>query len=224
MADIILFHFGQSEIRYVGDGINHEWVAQDVFEAIGVPSNDQSNLLEYKQTLTFADCLSFAAEYPNFAFASQLTNFVIDISGSRLWRALYARHYMMFTSNYFLWDAKYSDELMQQSIFSEFYSNGRIPAINELRLIEKEKWPKIKCAPDFLFADEKGLVPGEMKRDIFNSTDLRQLQRYMKSLGVNRGVAVAKSLSNEMILPKNIGFIEFHPIPYEEYCRKEGSA
>lgn len=35
MANITLFHFEQKEVRYVGDGINHEWVAQDVFEAMG---------------------------------------------------------------------------------------------------------------------------------------------------------------------------------------------
>jgi prophage antirepressor-like protein len=36
MADIILFHFGQNEVRYVGDGVNHKWVAQDVCNALGV--------------------------------------------------------------------------------------------------------------------------------------------------------------------------------------------
>lgn len=39
MANIILFHFEQSEVRYVGDGTNHEWVAQDVFEAMGLKWN-----------------------------------------------------------------------------------------------------------------------------------------------------------------------------------------
>lgn len=39
MSDIILFHFEQNEIRYVGDGVNHEWVAQDVFEAMGLKWN-----------------------------------------------------------------------------------------------------------------------------------------------------------------------------------------
>jgi prophage antirepressor-like protein len=36
MADIILFHFEQSEVRYVGDGVKHEWVAQDICDILGI--------------------------------------------------------------------------------------------------------------------------------------------------------------------------------------------
>lgn len=35
-ASIILFHFEDSEIRYVGDGINHAWVAQDVCNVLAI--------------------------------------------------------------------------------------------------------------------------------------------------------------------------------------------
>lgn len=49
MADIILFHFEQAEVRYVGNGVNHEWVAQDVFEAMGIQWH--SNLVaDYDET------------------------------------------------------------------------------------------------------------------------------------------------------------------------------
>ena len=49
MSDIILFHFEQSEVRYVGDGVNHEWVAQDVFEAMGLKW-DANLIAEYDET------------------------------------------------------------------------------------------------------------------------------------------------------------------------------
>jgi prophage antirepressor-like protein len=42
MAGIILFHFEQNEIRYVGDGVNHEWVAQDVCDILGIKNVSQA--------------------------------------------------------------------------------------------------------------------------------------------------------------------------------------
>lgn len=42
MADIILFHFEQSEVRYVGDGTNHEWVAQDVCNVLGIANTSDA--------------------------------------------------------------------------------------------------------------------------------------------------------------------------------------
>jgi prophage antirepressor-like protein len=42
MSNIILFHFEQSEVRYVGDGITHEWVAQDVCNVLGIKNVSQA--------------------------------------------------------------------------------------------------------------------------------------------------------------------------------------
>jgi prophage antirepressor-like protein len=39
MANITVLHFQQNQLRYVGDGVSHEWVAQDVFEAMGLKWN-----------------------------------------------------------------------------------------------------------------------------------------------------------------------------------------
>lgn len=67
MSDIILFHFKSSEIRYVGDGINHWWVASDVCSILclgnvshalsrldedekGIISNDRYKLLTINES------------------------------------------------------------------------------------------------------------------------------------------------------------------------------
>lgn len=42
MSDIILFHFESHEIRYVGDGVNHEWVAADICKALEIANSRQA--------------------------------------------------------------------------------------------------------------------------------------------------------------------------------------
>jgi prophage antirepressor-like protein len=42
MSDIILFHFEQSQVRYVGDGITHEWIAKDVADILGIQNVSQA--------------------------------------------------------------------------------------------------------------------------------------------------------------------------------------
>lgn len=42
MSDIILFQFENNEVRYVGDGITHEWIAKDVCEVLGIANTSQA--------------------------------------------------------------------------------------------------------------------------------------------------------------------------------------
>lgn len=42
MSDIILFHFEQNEIRYVGDGVEHWWIAADVCKALEISNHRQA--------------------------------------------------------------------------------------------------------------------------------------------------------------------------------------
>jgi prophage antirepressor-like protein len=46
MSAITLFHFEKQEVRYVGDGINHEWVAQDIGNVLEI-QNIRQNLAEF---------------------------------------------------------------------------------------------------------------------------------------------------------------------------------
>jgi hypothetical protein len=224
MTSSIVFDFKGKPIYYVGDGVTHRWNARDVFDAINLPPDEASRFLEFRETVDFADCLGFASVYPNIEFAKTLKDFVIDVSGAELWRALYARQYSMFTSEYFLWSNRYYEELNQQDVFSQNYRSGALSVGDNAELLSPEKWPKIKCFPDFLFMDKEGVFPGEMKRAVFTGRHLVQLQRYMRTIGTDRGVAIAEKLHDSLSLPNNIKFVSHKPVPYEEYMRLESLA
>jgi len=42
MTDITVFNFESFDIRYVGDGVNHEWIAQDVCKVLGLNNVSQA--------------------------------------------------------------------------------------------------------------------------------------------------------------------------------------
>ncbi|ESA37650.1 prophage antirepressor [Leptolyngbya sp. Heron Island J] len=42
MSEIVLFNFESHDIRYVGDGIKHEWVATDVCAALNIRNSSQA--------------------------------------------------------------------------------------------------------------------------------------------------------------------------------------
>jgi len=42
MTDLSIFNFESFEVRYVGDGVNHEWIAQDVCDVLGISEARQS--------------------------------------------------------------------------------------------------------------------------------------------------------------------------------------
>jgi prophage antirepressor-like protein len=60
MSDIILFHFEQSEIRFVGTADKPEWIAADICKVLGIsnPSETLSNFLPNQKGISTTDIRS----------------------------------------------------------------------------------------------------------------------------------------------------------------------
>lgn len=221
MSDIILFHFENHEIRYVGDGINHEWVAQDVCNALGVPHDYSCRLLEFKQALGFSEILTLCYEFPRFKLAQALMDFVIKTSPLEYWKCFFAPQWDMFITAYMAENERFSHEEYQQELFANRYISGKGYSY-PFALLGKKEWPKIDCHPDFLFRRKGELVPGEMKTSTFTAANLRQLSRYKESLGSSLGVIVAPSLRDCLSLSsEDFIFIEYKPISWEKHFWSE---
>lgn len=93
----------------------------------------------------------------------------------------------------------------EKNVYEWFKSNYKNCLGSEWEIVKLKNHPK--HLPDFWVNNGYYNVPVECKLHKFDDAALRQLQRYMKFYGSNRGIAVAHKLS--VPLPKNITFVKY---------------
>lgn len=83
MADSILFHFQGHEVRYVGDGTNHAWVAQDVCRVLGI-QNASDALKDFKSNQA-----DIATIYVRSEDGTEQARQVLTVTEAGLYRLLF---------------------------------------------------------------------------------------------------------------------------------------
>jgi hypothetical protein len=219
MNNLSVFQFESQEVEIVLINDNPWFNASQVTRILRLHPDAAAIVSERRILLSFAECLGLISKHPNMDFAIFLKNIVIDLTLPIEWKNLYANQFSSFVKGWVADVAKFEKEECQQQVFAKTASEYE--SLKGLAIVgQPSSQSREGKTPDFVFADDKGIVVavGEFKVNQFTKADLKQLRGYMTVFEVKLGFAIApelvKSLHN---LPPDIKFIKCNQPDFEAY-------